>query len=129
MGMLHINSGILGNPALIIGFMTFVGLVALRKSMSEGISGTWKTILGFVILLSGASTVAIGLKPFGAMFQTGLHLQGVIPTNEAIAGLAQMFGGPTAIIMGLGVQASWVTQRQEVASNRTKHRKQYFGGN
>ena len=35
---------------IIIGLITMIGLIALKKSFSEILSGTLKTILGFIIL-------------------------------------------------------------------------------
>src|SRR5207245_1687577 len=44
---------ILSKPALLIGMMALIGLVALRKAASAILSGTLKTILGFIILSGG----------------------------------------------------------------------------
>lgn len=103
---------ILSKPALLIGLMALIGLVAMWKAPSEILSGTLKTILGFVILIGGAGIVVGALTPLGTMVQVGFHLHGVVPTNEAIVALAQKaFGPQTAIIMALGFGANLVLAR------------------
>ncbi|CAA7603015.1 PTS system sugar-specific permease component [Acididesulfobacillus acetoxydans] len=103
---------ILSKPALLVGLMALLGLIALRKQASEIISGTLKTIIGFMILTGGAGIIVGALTPFGTMVQAGFHLHGVIPTNEAIMALAQKsFGAPTAMIMGLGFVVNLILAR------------------
>ena len=94
---------ILSKPALLVGLMSFVGLVALRKSFSDVLSGTVKTILGFLILSAGASVVISTLGPLEVMVKEAFNLHGVIPTNEAIVALAlKDFATEVAAIMALG---------------------------
>src|SRR5256885_297765 len=103
---------ILSKPALLIGLMALIGLVAMLRAPSEILSGTLKTILGFIILIGGAGIVVGALTPLGTMVQVGFHLHGVVPTNEAIVALAQKaFGAQTAIIMALGFVANLALAR------------------
>lgn len=93
---------ILNEPAVLVGLMTFLGLALMRKQVSKVISGTLKSILGFVILGAGANVLVGSLNNLGPMIQDAFNIQGVIPTNEAIVALAQQtFGSETAMIMGL----------------------------
>ena len=89
---------------IIIGLITMIGLIALKKSFSEILSGTLKTILGFIILSSGGGIIAGALcDSFIPAFESAFHMQGVMPTNEAVIGAVQtMFGSEMAIIMGMG---------------------------
>lgn len=90
-------------PALMVGLMALIGLVALKKPIQQIISGTLKAIIGFVILQVGANVIANTLGVLGPIFQEAFHMQGVIPTNEAIIGFAQkMFGSEMALIMLFG---------------------------
>lgn len=113
MTVLHfLVNEILSKPALLVGLMALIGLVAMTKAPSEILSGTLKTILGFIILIGGAGIVVGALTPLGTMIQVGFHLHGVVPTNEAIVALAQKaFGEQTAIIMALGFAANLILAR------------------
>ena len=103
---------ILSKPAIILGLIALIGLLALRESASNVISGTLKSIIGYLILGGGAGIIIGTLAPLGTMVQTGFNLHGVVPTNEAIVGLAQKaFGAQTAIIMALGFVINLVLAR------------------
>jgi ascorbate PTS system EIIC component len=111
--VLHfIVNEILSQAPLLVGIMALIGLITLRKSVSDTVTGTLKVIVGFLILTGGANIIVGALAPFGNMVQAGLHLHGVIPTNEAIVALAQKsFGAETAIIMALGFVVNLVLAR------------------
>ncbi len=86
---------ILSVPAYLIGIITAVGLIALRKSAGQVVGGAIKAILGFLLIGAGATLVTASLAPLGGtMIEGALGAQGVVPTNEAIAGIAQAeYGG------------------------------------
>ena len=103
---------ILNEPAVLVGLMTFLGLALMKKPVSKVISGTLKSILGFVILGAGANVLIGSLNNLGPMIQEAFNIQGVIPTNEAIVALAQQtFGSETALIMGFGFIANLIIAR------------------
>lgn len=95
---------VLSKPAYLVGLMTAVGLIALRKTFGEVLGGTLKATLGFLILGVGAGAVVTALTPFGDLVLKTFGAQGVVPTNEAIVALAQkQFGALTAWVMFIGV--------------------------
>jgi PTS system ascorbate-specific IIC component len=99
-----IMNDILGTPAILIGLFALVGLILQRKSIADTVSGTLKTVMGFIILGAGAGVLIGSLDNFGKMFEEGFHIRGVIPNNEAIVALAQKtFATETAMIMLLGM--------------------------
>lgn len=103
---------ILSQPAVLVGLMTAIGLIALRESFSKVISGTLKSIMGFVILGAGAGVLIGSLNNLGPIIQEGFNIQGVIPNNEAIVAIAQKtFGKETALIMGFGFIANLIFAR------------------
>ncbi|RAQ94374.1 PTS ascorbate transporter subunit IIC [Thermogemmatispora tikiterensis] len=107
-----IVSEILSKPPLLVGLIALLGLLVLRRPVSELIAGTLKTIVGFLILTGGATILIGALAPLGTMVQAGFHLQGVVPTNEAIVSLAQKaFGAPTALIMAFGFLVNLILAR------------------
>jgi ascorbate PTS system EIIC component len=103
--MLHfIMKDVLGSPAILVGLFAFIGLLLQKKSFADTVSGTLKTIMGFVILGGGAGILIGSLNMFGKMFEKAFDIQGVIPNNEAIVAIAQQtFGKETAMIMLFGM--------------------------
>jgi ascorbate PTS system EIIC component len=102
MALLTFLQDVLSEAAILVGLLALVGLVAARASGPDIVTGTLKTILGFLILGGGAGILIAALDPLGVMIEEGLGLQGVVPTNEAFVALAQdAFGAETASIMGL----------------------------
>ncbi|WP_055552217.1 PTS ascorbate transporter subunit IIC [Streptomyces sp. NBRC 110028] len=103
---------ILSEPAYLIGIITAIGLIAMKKTTGQIIGGAIKATLGFLLIGAGAGLVTNSLAPLGTMIQgvTGAH--GVIPTNEAIVGIAQaQFGSRVAWLMILGFVVSLLLAR------------------
>lgn len=99
-----IMNDILGEPAILIGLFALVGLLLQRKSSADVVSGTLKTVMGFLIIGAGATVLIGSLDIFGKMFDYAFNVQGVIPNNEAIVAAAQSeFGTSTALIMVFGM--------------------------
>ncbi|MGJ7922244.1 PTS ascorbate transporter subunit IIC [Neobacillus sp. LXY-4] len=99
-----IMKDILGTPAILVGLFALLGLTLQKKGTADVISGTLKTIMGFVILGGGAGILIGSLDIFGKMFEKAFNIQGVIPNNEAIVAIAQQtFGKETAMIMLFGM--------------------------
>ncbi|WP_199254565.1 PTS ascorbate transporter subunit IIC [Mycolicibacterium mengxianglii] len=103
---------ILAVPAFLIGIITAVGLIALRRSSGQVIGGALKATLGFLLINAGAGLVVSSLEPLGVMIQGAAGTQGVVPTNEAIVGIAQdEYGAQVAWLMILGFAVSLVLAR------------------
>lgn len=103
---------VLGTPAILVGLFSLIGLLLQKKAFSDVISGTLKTIMGFVILTSGAAVVATTLTTFSQLFEHSFHIQGVVPNTDAMAALAQKnYGTATAMIMVLGMLFNIVLAR------------------
>ncbi|MCX9039492.1 PTS ascorbate transporter subunit IIC, partial [Citrobacter portucalensis] len=97
---------------ILVGLFSMIGLLLQKKAVSEVISGTLKTIMGFVILTSGAAIVATTLTTFSQLFEYSFHIQGVVPNTDAMAALAQKnYGTATAMIMVLGMLFNIVLAR------------------
>ncbi|QNV37171.1 PTS ascorbate transporter subunit IIC [Rothia terrae] len=94
---------ILSVPAFLIGIITAIGLAALRKNTGQVLGGAVKATLGFLLIGAGAGLVVQSLAPLGLMIEGALGVQGVVPTNEAIVGIAQeQFGAQVSWLMILG---------------------------
>ncbi|GAA0485328.1 PTS ascorbate transporter subunit IIC [Salinibacillus aidingensis] len=107
-----IMNDILGTPSILVGLFAFFGLLLQKKPVADVVSGTLKTIMGFVILDVGAGVITGSLGHFSSMFDQAFNLEGVIPNNEAIVALAQdAFGTETAMIMLFGMLFNIVLAR------------------
>lgn len=102
--MLKFILDILSVPAILVGIISMIGLIAQKKSGPDILKGSVKTVLGFLILGGGAGVVVGALSSFGIMFQHGFGIKGVVPHNEAIVAMAlKTYGTQTALIMAFGM--------------------------
>ena len=110
--MLKFILDILSVPAVLIGLVSFIGLVAQKKGLSDVLKGSIKTVMG-VLILGGGAGIAVGaLTFFGTMFQQGFGINGVVPHNEAVVGMAlKEYGTQTALIMAFGMIANVLIAR------------------
>ncbi len=68
--------------------------------------------MGFLLIGAGATLVVASLTPLGVMIQGAAGTKGVVPTNEAIVGIAQeQFGAQVAWLMILGFAISLLLAR------------------
>ncbi|HGS4462190.1 TPA: PTS ascorbate transporter subunit IIC [Vibrio metschnikovii] len=92
--------GLLKEPAIMVGLIAFIGLVAQKSDISTILKGTIKTVMGFLILGFGAGALVGALNNFSTVFIEAFGVSGVIPNNETIVALAQeAFGYEMALIM------------------------------
>lgn len=113
MGVLRvISQDILTEPALLIGFISLIGLLALREPFNKIMTGTLKPILGFLMLSAGADFIVANLDPLGQMIEHGFNIVGVVPNNEAIVAIAQnVLGKETMLILLFGLIFNLVIAR------------------
>lgn len=98
--MLSFIAAILSNPAIILGIIAAVGLIALKKTPSDIVKGTLKTILGFLILQAGAGIIVNALTPFSTMFTSAFQLSGIVAEDNSLVAAVQKFlGRETAFIL------------------------------
>lgn len=83
-----IIKNILTQAAITIALIALLGLILQRKSVGEVISGTFKTLLGFMVLSAGSGIIVTSLTYFGKIFTKGFGMQGIVPSIEAINGQA-----------------------------------------
>ncbi|TFC17361.1 PTS ascorbate transporter subunit IIC [Cryobacterium algoritolerans] len=94
---------VLNVPAYLVGIITAVGLLALRRPAGAVIGGALKAALGFLILGAGAGVVVASLTPLGGLILKVTGAQGVIPTNEVITALAAaQYGATSAYVLVVG---------------------------
>lgn len=94
---------LLGQAAILVGLMSLIGLILQKKPATKVISGTIKTIVGFLIFSGGGAMAVKALDSFQNLFQKGFELAGVLPLAEAVTALAQSkFAIIVSLIMILG---------------------------
>lgn len=111
-GILELFVSIATQPAILISLIALIGLLLQKKKASEVITGTIKTLVGFLVLTGGSGILSGSLEPFSEMFQFAFNTQGVVPSNEAVVAIAlQKYGTPTALIMLVGMVVNIILAR------------------
>jgi PTS system ascorbate-specific IIC component len=104
MKFLEILIQFISKPAILMGLITLIGCVALKKPMGSVIVSTTKTILGFLLLNAGAGILITAIEPLNLLLQAGFNLSGVLPVSELFLALAQKdFGQSIAIVFALSI--------------------------
>lgn len=99
-----IGNDILTSPAFLLGIISLMGLLALKKPFNKLITGTLKPIVGYIMLGAGAGVIVKNLDPLGKMIEYGFNITGVVPNNEAITSIAQdILGKETMFILLAGL--------------------------
>lgn len=108
---------ILSTPAILVGLLSLVGLALQGKPIEDIVTGTVKTIVGFLVLEAGSSFLQSGsLLAFGEVFNYAFDMQGVVPNNEAVVSMAlNDFGQASALIMCIGMILNIVLARASPA--------------
>jgi len=111
-GVLNFIQQVLSTPAIFVGLIALLGLALQKKDPQTLVKGTIKTILGFIVLSSGAGVIQTAIIPFGELFQLAFGVQGVVPNNEAITSLGlNEYAVQIASIFALGMCANIVLAR------------------
>lgn len=87
-GIINIILGQVRNTAVIIGIVAFIGLLLQKKKSTEIISGTLKTVIGFMIFNIGSSAMAGVVTNFSQIFNAGFGVSGVTTQVEVATSLA-----------------------------------------
>ena len=93
-----IIQNILTQAAVIIGLIALLGLLLQKKPLNDIISGTLKTMLGFLVLSAGSSVMQGSLAYFGDMFNNAFGFTGMSAVVASIEGI----NGQAMNELGLG---------------------------
>jgi PTS system ascorbate-specific IIC component len=66
----YLATNIFKQPSLFIGLIALVGLILQRKSVGDTIKGTFKTIIGVIILFIGVNLIGTAVSPLSSAFAT-----------------------------------------------------------
>lgn len=82
---------VLSNQTIFLGLIALLGLLLQRKKFPQVIDGVVKTIIGLVVLSSGAGILINSLSPVVTKLNETLGVDGVLPTNDAVFGVVLQF--------------------------------------
>lgn len=91
------------NTALIMGMIALIGLLLQKKSATDVISGTMKTVIGFMVFNIGSGAMSSVVQTFTELFNMAFGIEGVTTQVEVATGLAlNTYGTEVAMVMLLG---------------------------
>lgn len=103
---------LLGSSAILVGLVSFIGLILQKKPFHQVFKGTVKTIVGFLIFGIGSAATAVSLGNFQNLFSYGFKLEGILPLAEAVTALAEnKFGTIVSLVMVLGFIFNFIIAR------------------
>ena len=70
------------NTALIMGVIALVGLLLQKKSTTDVISGTLKTVIGFMVFNIGSNAMSAVVTTFTDLFNMAFGIEGVTTQVE-----------------------------------------------
>lgn len=91
------------NTSLILGLIALIGLLLQRKNASEVVSGTVKTVIGFMVFNIGSNAMTSVVSDFTDLFNAAFGIDGVTTQVELATALAlDTYGTEVALVMLLG---------------------------
>lgn len=97
-------------PTLMLGLVALVGLLALRKSFSEVVSGTVKTMVGVLVLFAGVDLLVNAMSPIATLFGKVYASSGQALGADWVGFLGQ-FGVEIVLIMAFGFLVNLILAR------------------
>ncbi|MGI2264827.1 PTS ascorbate transporter subunit IIC [Staphylococcus cohnii] len=112
MQILYFFKDLISEPAILMGLIAMVGLIALKSPGHKIFTGTMGPILGYLMLSAGANVIVQSLDPLSKMIEKGFHIKGIVPNNEAITSVAQeILGVETMSILIVGLLFNLIIAR------------------
>lgn len=101
--MLSYIVGVFREPALFLGFFAMVGLILQKKSFADVVKGTFKTIIGMVILLEGVGVLIDAMTPLSGAVNTLF----AVDSTEVIGDFS-LFIGEYSIDIGIVMLSAFI---------------------
>ncbi|MDQ1000450.1 PTS system ascorbate-specific IIC component [Neobacillus niacini] len=96
-------TNVFGTPAILLGFIVFIGLLLQKKNTSQLVSGTFKAIIGFLIIGAGAGVIVNALLVFEPMWKEVFNLKGEsLGKFMGQEGFNAKYGSAVTLAMTLG---------------------------
>jgi PTS system ascorbate-specific IIC component len=106
-----IANNILIDPALLIGLVALIGLLLQKKSFSDVIMGTSKTIVGYLILQQGSSLLVNSILELSPIMEAAFGVEAAGLGGARLDEFVATWGGYTALIMTFGFLVNLVLAR------------------
>ncbi|WP_188454892.1 PTS ascorbate transporter subunit IIC [Virgibacillus oceani] len=94
---------VFGQPAILLGFIVLLGLLLQKKTASQTISGTFKAIIGFLIIGAGSGVITNALTVFEPLWKEVFNLSSE-PLGDFMGqeGFNAKYGSAVTLAMTLG---------------------------
>lgn len=90
---------IFDQPGFLIGIVAFVGLAIQKKSIDQILSGTIKSVIGFLIVSTSAGIIAGAMSPISDMLNQIIGIQTVAETAMGQEAFITEWGSTITVIM------------------------------
>lgn len=101
--VMWLANNVFGQPAILIGSIVLIGLLVQKKTASQTISGTFKAIIGFLIITAGSDIISSALTVFEPLWAEVFNLE-----SESFSGYMGQeaftgeYGSAVALAMTIG---------------------------
>ncbi|MFD1039788.1 PTS ascorbate transporter subunit IIC [Virgibacillus byunsanensis] len=101
--VIWIATNVFGEAAILLGFIVLLGLLLQKKSASQTVSGTFKAVIGFLIIGAGAGVIVNALEVFEPLWKEVFNLSAE-PLGEYMGqeGFNAKYGSAVTLAMTLG---------------------------
>ncbi|RFA32900.1 PTS ascorbate transporter subunit IIC [Virgibacillus dokdonensis] len=98
-----VATNVFGEAAILLGFIVLLGLLLQKKSASQTVSGTFKAIIGFLIISAGAGVIVNALTVFEPLWKEVFNLSAE-PLGDFMGqeGFNAKYGSAVTLAMTLG---------------------------
>ncbi|WP_284139129.1 MULTISPECIES: PTS ascorbate transporter subunit IIC [unclassified Virgibacillus] len=101
--IMYLIDNIFSQAVFVIGIVVIIGLLVQKKGFDSIVSSTIKTMIGFLLINTGAQSLGISLLPLQPMLSKVFRLEAEIPTlAEAQMESFVQIGTEMALIFALG---------------------------
>ncbi|MBF4693989.1 PTS ascorbate transporter subunit IIC [Fusibacter ferrireducens] len=96
-------AGFFSEAVFLIGFVALLGLLLQKKKFNEVLSGTVKTMIGFLLITNGAQSMGMTLLPIQPLIQKIMGLSiSTIDIGGSIGSSMSVFGASATLIFAFG---------------------------
>jgi PTS system ascorbate-specific IIC component len=101
--IIWITTNVFGTPAILLGSIVLLGLLLQKKNVSQVMSGTFKAIIGFLIIGAGAGVIVNALLVFQPMWKEVFGLEaGDLGQFMGQEGFNAKYGSAVTLAMTIG---------------------------